>query len=85
MARTVRISSLKEAQLQATVGVPVIFKDGVGAISDAIPSTLGGIEIPRTLSKAWCSNQGLKEVAGQLGRAAFAPRIERRVRLVGLE
>jgi len=64
MARTVRISSLKEAQLQATVGVPVIFKDGVGAISDAIPSTLGGIEIPRTLSKAWCSNQGLKEVAG---------------------
>jgi leucyl aminopeptidase len=64
MARTVRISSLKEAQLQATIGVPVIFRDGVGTISDAVPSRLAGVEIPRTLSKMWCAQQGLKEEAG---------------------
>jgi leucyl aminopeptidase len=64
MARTVRISSLKEAQLQTTVGVPVTFHDGVGTISDAIPSRLAGVEIPRTLTKEWCSRQGLKEDAG---------------------
>jgi leucyl aminopeptidase len=64
MARKVRISSLKEAQMQATVCVPVIFHDGVGTISEAIPALLGGVEIPRTLTKVWCAQQGLKEDAG---------------------
>jgi leucyl aminopeptidase len=64
MARTVRISSLKEAHAQATIGVPVLFHDGEGTIGDAIPAILAGLEIPRTLTKAWCSQQGLKEDAG---------------------
>jgi leucyl aminopeptidase len=64
MSRMVRISSLKEAQMQATIGVPVIFNNGVGTISDAIPSRLAGVEIPRTLTKEWCAQQGLKEDAG---------------------
>lgn len=64
MARTVRISSLKEALSQATIGVPVIFSEGVGTISDAIPARLAGLEIPRTLSKEWCAHQGLKDDAG---------------------
>jgi leucyl aminopeptidase len=64
MARTARISSTKEALTQATIGVPVTFRDGVGNISAAIPKSVGGQEIPRSLSKEWCSQQGLKDIAG---------------------
>jgi leucyl aminopeptidase len=64
MTRTARISSIKEALTQSTIALPVLFKDGVGTISDAIPQSLGGQEIPRTLTKEWCARQGLKEDVG---------------------
>jgi leucyl aminopeptidase len=64
MARTARISSLKEALAQTTIGVVVNFKGDVGIVSDAIPTSLAGVEIPRTLSKEWCKQQGLKDEAG---------------------
>jgi len=64
MARTARISSLNDALSQATIGVTVVFNDGVGTISDAIPASLGGVDIPRTLDSAWCKQQGLKDEAG---------------------
>ncbi|HEY5265929.1 MAG TPA: leucyl aminopeptidase family protein [Acidimicrobiales bacterium] len=64
MARTARISSLNDALSQTTIGVTVIFNDGVGTISAAAPSNLGGVDIPRTLSASWCKQQGLKDEAG---------------------
>jgi leucyl aminopeptidase len=64
MSRRARISSIKEALVQATIAVPVVFRDGEGQIGDAIPQSLDGHEIPRQLSREWCSRQGLKEDAG---------------------
>ena len=64
MARTARISSLKEALAQATIGVPVVFDGEVANISDAIPNTIAGVTIPRTLTKQWCSQQGLNDQPG---------------------
>ncbi|HEY5111659.1 MAG TPA: leucyl aminopeptidase family protein [Acidimicrobiales bacterium] len=64
MARTARITSLKEALAQTTIGVVVIFNDDVGIVSDAIPANLAGVEIPRALSREWCTQQGLKDEAG---------------------
>jgi leucyl aminopeptidase len=64
MVRTARISSIKDALTQLTIAVPVVFSDGVGTISESVPSSLGGNDIPRTLTKEWCARQGLKDDAG---------------------
>jgi leucyl aminopeptidase len=64
MTRTARISSIKEALTQSTIALPVLFEGGVGTISNAVPQTLGGLEIPRTLTQEWCARQGLKDEAG---------------------
>ncbi|HEV3186900.1 MAG TPA: leucyl aminopeptidase family protein [Acidimicrobiales bacterium] len=64
MTRTARISSIKEALTQSTIAVPVLFSDGVGTISDAIPQSLAGQEIPRVLTKEWCARQGFKGDVG---------------------
>ena len=66
MARTARISTPVEAATQPTVVVPVVFDDGVGFIAESVPATLGGQSIPRTLSKEWCTKQGLKPDAGSV-------------------
>jgi leucyl aminopeptidase len=64
MARTARITSIKDALTQLTIAVPVIFRDGVGRISEGVPPTLGGNDVPRTLTKVWCARQGLKDDPG---------------------
>src|ERR1035441_7024687 len=64
MARTARITSIKDALTQLTIAVPVIFRDGVGRISEGAPPTLGGNDVPRTLTKVWCARQGLKDDPG---------------------
>jgi leucyl aminopeptidase len=64
MSRFARVSSIKEALSQPTVAIPVLFRDGVGIISKAIPSSVGGLDVPRTLSKEWSARQGLKAEAG---------------------
>ncbi len=64
MSRFARVSSIKEALSQPTVVIPVLFRDGVGTISKAIPSSVGGLDVPRTLSKEWNTRQGLKGEAG---------------------
>jgi leucyl aminopeptidase len=65
MIRSARVSSLKEALSQSTIAVPVTFSEGgVGTISKAIPSSVGGLDIPRKLTKEWCARQGLKAEAG---------------------
>ena len=64
MARTARISTPAEAATQPTVVVPVVFDDGVAYIAESVPTDVGGQSIPRTLSKEWCTKQGLKPDAG---------------------
>ncbi len=64
MSRRARVSSIKEALSQPVVAIPVLFRDGVGAVSKAIPSNVGGLDVPRTLSKEWNTRQGLKAEAG---------------------
>jgi len=64
MARTARTSSLKEALAQGTIAVPVVFEGEAGMINDAIPKSLAGISIPRTLTKEWCAQQGFKDEPG---------------------
>ena len=41
MSRRARVSSIKEALSQPVVAIPVLFRDGVGAVSRAIPSNVG--------------------------------------------
>ena len=66
MARTARISTPVEAATQPTVVVPVVFDDGAAFIAESVPASLGGQSIPRTLSKEWCTKQGLKPDAGSV-------------------
>jgi leucyl aminopeptidase len=66
MARTARISTPVDAATQPTVVVPVVFDDGAGYVADSVPTNLAGQSIPRTLSKEWCTKQGLKPDAGSL-------------------
>ena len=66
MARTARIATSVEAAAQPTVVVPVVFDDGAAFIAESVPATLGGQSIPRTLSKEWCTKQGLKPDAGSV-------------------
>jgi leucyl aminopeptidase len=58
------VSSTKEALGQPTIVIPVLFRDGVGTISKAIPSSVGGLDVPRTLTQEWNARQGLKGDAG---------------------
>jgi leucyl aminopeptidase len=64
MNRNARVSSIKEALTLATIAIPVVVNDGVGSISKAIPSSVGGLDIPRTLPKDWTTRQGLKSEPG---------------------
>ena len=66
MARTARISTSADAATQPTVVVPVVFDDGAAFIAESVPTSLGGQSIPRTLSKEWCTKQGLKPEAGSV-------------------
>ena len=66
MTRIARIATPIEAANQPTLVVPVIFDDGAAFIAESIPLTLAGQTIPRTLSKEWCTKQGLKGDAGSL-------------------
>jgi leucyl aminopeptidase len=64
MSRTARLSAPVEGAQQPTVAVPVVFDDGVAVVAESVPTTLGGYELPRTFSKEWCAQQGLKEESG---------------------
>ncbi len=52
--------------MQPTVVVPVVFDEGVAFIAESVPTSVGGHDIPRTLSKEWCAKQGLKPEAGSV-------------------
>src|SRR3984957_13126058 len=66
MARSARIATSAEAAAQPTVVVPVVFDDGGAFVAESVPESLGGQSIPRTLSKEWCTKQGLKPDAGSV-------------------
>jgi leucyl aminopeptidase len=42
----------------------VVFGDGVAVVAESVPTTLGGYDLPRTFSREWCAQQGLKEEPG---------------------
>jgi leucyl aminopeptidase len=60
-ARVVTIDDLADA---TTVVVPVIFDDDAALIAEAIPAELAGRDVPRSLSREWCSSRGLSVAAG---------------------
>ncbi len=64
MSPTARISTPAEAGAQPTVAVPVTFDDGAAFIAESVPMSIGGVTIPKSLSKEWCAQQGLKAEAG---------------------
>ncbi|HEY1824907.1 MAG TPA: leucyl aminopeptidase family protein [Acidimicrobiales bacterium] len=62
MARTTRVSSIKDALGAATLAVPVVMKDGAGTLASSLVQA--GIDLPTSLSAEWCSAQGLSASAG---------------------
>jgi leucyl aminopeptidase len=64
MTRSARVSTSAEGVTQPTVAVPVIFDQGEAFVAEAVPKILGGHTLPRSFSKEWCAQQGLKEQAG---------------------
>jgi len=64
MSRTARLSAPVEGAQQPTAAVPVVFGDGVAVVAESVPTTLGGYDLPRTFSREWCAQQGLKEEPG---------------------
>lgn len=66
MTRTGRVSSIKDALAQSTIAFPVVLKDGAGTVPEAIPANLGGLAITKSLTKEWCTRQGLKDEPGSV-------------------
>lgn len=64
MPRTARVTTPEEGTTQPTVAVPVIFDGDEAFIAHSVPLRLGGLTIPRSFSKEWCAQQGLREVPG---------------------
>ena len=64
MSRSARVASIKEALAQTTIALAVVVRDGEGVIPEAVPTNLGGVVTTRTLTKEWCTRQGLKEEPG---------------------
>jgi leucyl aminopeptidase len=60
-ARVVTVDELADA---TTLVVPVIFDDDGALVAEAIPRTLVGRDIPRTLDASWCASRGLGATAG---------------------
>ena len=62
-ARVVTVDDLAEA---ATLVVPVVFDDTGALVADAVPSSLGGHDVPRVLDAATCERLGLSASPGSL-------------------
>ncbi len=66
MTRRARVASINEAMGQEAIAVPVTFRDGEAVVSDAIPSDVGGLKVPRVFTKEWCDRQGLTDDPGSV-------------------
>ena len=60
-ARVVTVDDLAQA---TTLVVPVIFDEDAVLIAEAIPASLGGFELSRSLDPEWCAQRGLNETPG---------------------
>ncbi len=66
MTRRARVAPINEALGQETIAVPVTFRDGAAAVSNIVPSDVGGVKVPRAFTKEWCDRQGLRDEAGSV-------------------
>ncbi|MGA2293917.1 MAG: leucyl aminopeptidase family protein [Acidimicrobiales bacterium] len=64
MSRTARVATPTEGASRPTICVPVTFDGGTAFIAESIPKALADHTLPRTFSKEWCEQQGLKEEPG---------------------
>jgi leucyl aminopeptidase len=64
MSRTARVVTPAEGASQPTICVPVTFDGGAAFIAESVPLALADHTLPRTFSKEWCEQQGLKEEPG---------------------
>jgi leucyl aminopeptidase len=64
MIHAARLSTPVEGARLATVAVPVVFDGDVAVVAESVPATLGGHKLPRSFSKEWCAQQGLKSEPG---------------------
>ena len=64
MTRSARVTTLAEGVVQSTVAVPVFFDQGAAFVAETVPEELGGHALPRSFSKEWCQQQGLKQEPG---------------------
>jgi leucyl aminopeptidase len=64
MTHVARISTPIEGAQLATLAVPVVFDDAIAVVAESIPTTLGGQTLPRSFSREWCAQRGLKEEPG---------------------
>jgi len=64
MSRTARVVTPAEGASQPTICVPVTFDGGAAFIAESVPLALADHTLPRTFSKQWCEQQGLKEEPG---------------------
>ncbi|HEY5302793.1 MAG TPA: M17 family peptidase N-terminal domain-containing protein [Acidimicrobiales bacterium] len=60
-ARVVTLDDLTDA---TTLVVPVIFDDNGALVTEAIPASVAGYEVPRSFDAAWCSSRGLSATPG---------------------
>lgn len=64
MSRTARVATPVEGASQPTICVPVTFDGGAAFVAESVPLALAEHTLPRTFSKEWCDQHGLKEEPG---------------------
>lgn len=64
MSRTARVATPAEGASQPTLCVPVTFDGGAAFVAESVPLALADHPLPRTFSKEWCDQHGLKEEPG---------------------
>jgi leucyl aminopeptidase len=66
MSRSARVVTPAEGASQPTICIPVTFDGGAAFIAESVPLALADHTLPRTFSKQWCEQQGLKEEPGSV-------------------
>jgi leucyl aminopeptidase len=66
MPRSARVVTPAEGASQPTICIPVTFDGGAAFVAESVPLALADHTLPRTFSKQWCEQQGLKEEPGSV-------------------
>jgi leucyl aminopeptidase len=64
MPRTARVATPAEGATRPTLCVPVTFDGGTAFIAESVPLALDTHTLPRSFSKEWCAQHGLREEPG---------------------